>query len=127
MAPVRVLRVLARLLLSAIFIDGASSALQNPGARAKTVEWMRLPMPERLVQASSAGLLASGVALALGFHEREAATVAFALMVPTTVGGHPFWRFDDEQARRMQRIHFMKNISLLGALLYVASTGDERG
>jgi putative oxidoreductase len=123
--PVRVLRVLARLLLSAIFVDGASSALRDPGPRAKTVEWMRLPMPERLVQASSAGLLASGVALGLGFREREAAAVAFALMVPTTVGGHPFWRFEDEQARRMQRIHFMKNLSLLGALLYIATTGDQ--
>ncbi len=121
MAPVRVLRALARLLLSAIFIDGAGSALRNPGPRARTVEWMRLPAPERLVQASSAGLLASGVALALGVREREAAALAFALMVPTTVGGHPFWRFDDEQARRQQRIHFMKNLTILGALLYVAS------
>ncbi len=123
--PVRVVRIVARLLLSAIFIDGAGNALRNPEPRAQTVEWMNLPEPRRLVQLSSAGLLTSGLALALGFRERGAAALAFALLVPTTVGGHPFWRFEDEAARRMQRIHFMKNLTILGALLYIASLGDQ--
>ena len=123
--PVRALRILARLLLSAIFIDGAGNALRNPEPRARTVEWMNLPEPRRLVQLSSAGLLSSGVAIALGFREREAAALAAALLVPTTVGGHAFWRLEDEQARRMQRIHFMKNLTILGALLYIASGNDR--
>ena len=123
--PVRALRILARLLLSAIFIDGAGNALRNPEPRARTVEWMNLPEPRRLVQLSSAGLLSSGVAIALGFREREAAALAAALLVPTTVGGHAFWRLEDEQARRMQRIHFMKNLTILGALLYIASGNDQ--
>ena len=123
--PVRALRILARLLLSAIFIDGAGNALRNPEPRARTVEWMNLPEPRRLVQLSSAGLLSSGVAIALGFREREAAALAAALLVPTTVGGHAFWRLEDEQARRMQRVHFMKNLTILGALLYIASGNDQ--
>jgi len=110
--------------MSAIFVVGAGDALRNPEPRAKAVDWMGLPQPDRLVQASSAGLLASGVALALGFRERQAAALAFALLVPTTVGGHPFWRVEDEQARRGQRVHFMKNLTILGALLYVATGAD---
>lgn len=120
----RLLRRLARLLMSAIFVAGAGDALRNPGPRARTVDWMGLPKPDRLVQASSAGLLASGIALALGVREREAAAVAFGLLVPTTVGGHAFWRVEDEQARRGQQIHFMKNLTILGALLYVATGAD---
>lgn len=120
------LRRLARLLLSAIFVVGAGDALRNPEPRVQAVDWMGLPQPDRLVQASSAGLVASGLALALGFREREAATLAFALLVPTTVGGHAFWRVDDEQARRGQRIHFIKNVTILGALLYVATGAGER-
>ena len=117
---------MARLLLSAIFVVGAGDALRNPEPRAKAVDWMGLPKPDRLVQASSAGLLASGVALALGFRERLAAALAFGLLVPTTVGGHPFWRLEDEQARRSQRVHFMKNLTILGALLYIATGPDRR-
>ncbi len=112
--------------MSAVFVVGAGDALRNPEPRAQAVDWMGLPKPDRLVQASSAGLVASGIALALGFREREAAAVAFALLVPTTVGGHAFWRVKDEQTRRGQRIHFVKNLTILGALLYVA-TGTGRG
>jgi len=111
-------------MMSTVFVVGAGDALRNPAPRAQAVDWMGLPQPDRLVQASSAGLLASGTALALGIREREAATLAFALLVPTTVGGHAFWRVDDEQARRGQRIHFMKNLTILGALLYVATGTD---
>ncbi len=121
----RILRRLARLMMSAIFVVGAGDALRNPEPRAKAVDWMGLPQPDRLVQASSAGLVASGVALALGVREREAAALAFGLLVPTTVGGHAFWRAEDEQARRGQRIHFMKNLAILGALLYVATGADR--
>ena len=120
----RLLRRLAQLLMSAIFVAGAGDALRNPGPRARTVDWMGLPKPDRLVQVSSAGLLAGGIALALGVREREAAALAFALLVPTTVGGHAFWRVEDEQARRGQQIHFMKNLTILGALLYVATEAD---
>ncbi len=120
-----ILRRLARLMMSAIFIAGAGDALRNPEPRAKAVDWMGLPQPDRLVQASSAGLLASGIALALGVRERQAAALAFGLLVPTTVGGHAFWRVEDEQARRGQQIHFMKNLTILGALLHVA-TGVDR-
>ena len=126
MSRVGALHRVARLLLSAIFVVGAGDALRNPEPRAKAVDWMGLPQPDRLVQASSAGLLAGGIALALGFKEREAATLAFLLLVPTTVGGHAFWRVEDEQARRGQRIHFMKNLTILGALLYIATGPDRR-
>ncbi len=112
-------------MMSAIFLTGGGEALRNPEPRAQAVDWMGLPQPDRLVQASSAGLVASGVALALGVREREAAALAFALLVPTTVGGHAFWRAEDEQARRGQRIHFMKNLAILGALLYVATGADR--
>ncbi len=112
-------------MLSAIFVVGAGDALRNPEPRAHTVDWMNLPRPNRLVQVSSAGLLAGGIALALGVREREAAALAFVLMVPTTVGGHAFWQVDDQQARRGQRVHFMKNLTILGALLYVATGADH--
>ena len=112
-------------MMSGIFVVGAGDALRNPEPRAQAVDWMGLPQPDRLVQASSAGLLLSGIALGLGVREREAATLAFALLVPTTVGGHAFWRAKDDQARRGQRIHFMKNLTILGALLYVATGGEQ--
>ena len=54
MTTVRALRALARLLLSAILIDGAGP-LRDPGPRAKTVEWMNLREAKGLLRVASAG------------------------------------------------------------------------
>ena len=37
--------------------------------------------------------------------------------LPTTVAGHPFWEEKDPAARASQRIHFFKNVSMVGGLL----------
>lgn len=46
-------------------------------------------------------------------------------MVPTTYAGHQFWAEESEQGRRMQLIHFEKNVSLMGGLLAYA-LGEKR-
>jgi hypothetical protein len=46
-------------------------------------------------------------------------------LVPTTYAGHRFWETDDKQERMQQRIHFLKNLSILGGLLIAA--GDTAG
>ena len=48
-----------------------------------------------------------------------------ASLVPTTAAGHRFWEESDPTARAQQRIHFFKNVSMLGGLLI--SSGDTEG
>ena len=38
-------------------------------------------------------------------------------LVPTTYAGHRFWEETDDAARAQQRIHFLKNLGLLGGLI----------
>ena len=40
-------------------------------------------------------------------------------MVPTTLGGHAFWRHDDPTRRTQQQIHFDKNLAIVSGLLLV--------
>jgi hypothetical protein len=40
--------------------------------------------------------------------------------VPTTLAGHRFWEEEDETRRAQQRIHFFKNLSMLGGLMLAA-------
>ena len=42
-------------------------------------------------------------------------------LVPTTLAGHRFWEADEETDQAQQRIHFLKNLSMLGGLLIAAA------
>lgn len=67
--------------------------------------------------------LGGSLALVLGFKARIAALVLFLWMIPVTLLFHNFWAVPADQAQN-QMIHFMKNISILGGLLYVVMHGS---
>src|SRR5205814_7752264 len=58
--------------------------------------------------------------LAMGRLPRLSAMAIAATLVPTTLAGHRYWESEDKQERATQRIHFMKNVSMLGGLLLAA-------
>ncbi len=119
------LRLIARSLFATIFVRGGYGAFQEPAGRAKMVEQaLPLPEPELMVRINAAAMMAGGAALALGVKPRLAALGLAASLVPTTYAGHQFWTHDDPASRRGQRLHFEKNVSLIGGLLTYALTRD---
>jgi putative oxidoreductase len=130
MKPVR---TTARVLLSGIFIASGARALANPDRlvpkakkladrMAPALEKANLPAdPRTLVRINAAAQLGGGILLATGLLTRPAATVLAASLIPTTVSGHPFWTFTDENERYQQQVHFLKNMGLLGGLLLAAA------
>ncbi|MEA3214985.1 MAG: hypothetical protein QOJ19_1141 [Acidimicrobiia bacterium] len=128
-------RSLARPLLATIFVADGVDAVQHPEGRAKQAEKVAQPLartlglpedPTTLVRINGAVQLAAGTMLALGRMPRLASTVLFVSLIPTTVAGHAFWEEDDETSKAVQRIHFMKNLAMMGGLLLAAvDTGGE--
>ena len=55
--------------------------------------------------------------LATGKAPRLSSFVLAVSLVPTTLGGHRFWEESDPQKKANQKIHFFKNVSLVGGLL----------
>ncbi|MGI8523989.1 MAG: DoxX family protein [Nocardioides sp.] len=128
------IRLLARPMLASMFVVGGINALKNPegpAAAAEPVTERIMPLAERVLPASlpiprnpqtlvrinGAAQLAAALALATGRAPRLAATVLAASLVPTTAAGHRFWEETDPAARAGQRVHFFKNVSMLGGLL----------
>ena len=58
--------------------------------------------------------------LALGLAPRLSALALAGSLVPTTLAGHAYWTIDDPAVRKVQRIHFHKNMALIGGLLFAA-------
>lgn len=50
-----------------------------------------------------------------------AAAVLFLFIIPTTLAFHAFWGVDPEAAQD-QRIQFLKNLAMMGGMLYICGT-----
>ena len=119
------IRELARPLLAVTFVYSGWDVARHPGYRAQAAASLGVPQPELAVRANGVTMVAAGLALALGIFPRLAAGILAASMVPTTLAGHPFWKESDPQKRSGHRIHFLKNVSIIGGLLLAAA--DDRG
>ena len=137
-----VTRLIARPLMASMFVVGGVNALRNAdalAAKAAPVTDKLIPVARRavpsapiptdaktLVRANAAAQLLAAAALATGRAPRLASTVLAASLVPTTVAGHRFWEESDPGARTNQRIHFFKNLSMLGGLLLAGVDTEGR-
>jgi len=126
-------RFLARPMLASMFVIGGINALKNADAlaeRAKPVLDGLQPLLEQasaylpleldsatVVRIDGAVHVACGAMLASGRAPRLSAFVLAVTLVPTTFGGHRFWEEADPQSKANQKVHFFKNVSLLGGLL----------
>jgi putative oxidoreductase len=129
-----VVRTLARAFTGAVYISAGYQVMRAPGGRvgkaADTLAKMRrvVPLPiedELIVRANGGAQLAAGAALALGVKPRLSAAV-LAASLPTTIAGHAFWTIDDPSERQGQRLQFMKNMAVLGGLLFAVIDSPKK-
>jgi putative oxidoreductase len=120
-------RAVARALTGAVYISAGQEAARKPGGRvgkaSDTLSKIRrvVPLPlddELIVRANGAAQLGAGTTLALGIKPRLSAAVLAASLLPTTIAGHAFWTIEDPSERRSQQLQFLKNMAMLGGLLF---------
>lgn len=119
------LKSLGRLLLAGIFISGGMDQLQQPDGRVQKAQEAGIPNARQAVMINGTTMVVGGAALALGLLPRLAAAALAATLVPTTLVGHAFWKEQDPATRKSQQIHFLKNLAILGGLLFAATTRDK--
>lgn len=132
-------RMIARPMLASIFVVGAVAALKNASgtaAKADPVTSRLVPLarragiplpedPEALVRLNAGVQIGAGLALATGRVPRLSAAVLAGSLIPTTAAGHRFWEMEDPATRTQQRLHFFKNVAIVGGLIIAA--GDTEG
>ncbi len=127
------IRLIARPMLASAFVVGGVNALKNTeasAARARKVTDRLVPLlqraapgapipqdPKTLVRINAIAQIGAAAALATGRSPRLSSTVLAATLVPTTLAGHRFWEESDPAVKNNQRLHFFKNVSMLGGLL----------
>ena len=126
-------RLIARPMLASMFVVGGAQALKNADKLSDTATDVTdqlvptikrlaptVPLPDdpaTLVRLNAALQVTAALALATGRAPRTSSAVLAATLVPTTVAAHRFWEESDPAAKAGQRVHFFKNVSMLGGLL----------
>lgn len=122
-------RRVARPMIASIFVIQGLDAFRHPAPLAKrssplldkAIPALGLPNDkEMLVRANGVTQMVGGIMLATGFLPRLGAIAIAASLVPTTLGGHPFWKEEDAAQRKTQRIQFLKNMAMMGGVLLAA-------
>jgi len=116
-----ILQLVARVLLSWMFLQSAYSHFTQVKPMAAYSKGAGVPLPEVAVVATGLMLLAGGLSLLLGFHPRIGAGLLFVFLVPASFMMHAFWRETDPMQRAGQRAQFWKNITLAGAMLWIVA------
>jgi len=137
-----VTRMIARPMLASMFVVGGVNALKNADVHAdrakKVTDRMAptldkvsgtVPVPtdaKSLVRLNAAAQIVGAAGLATGKFPRASAALLAATLLPTTAAGHAFWEEHDSATRSQQRLHFFKNVSMLGGLLIAAADTDGK-
>lgn len=81
-----------------------------------------VPMPSVMLGGAIVFLLIGSVSIILGFKARLGATLLLIFLVLATYWFHDFWTFEGPE-QQTQMIQFMKNMSLMGTMLFLIANG----
>ena len=119
--------LVARLFISAIFVQGALGKILGWSGQASYMQSHQLPVQLIPAMLGIALLIeAAGVfCLVTGWQARAAAFVMFLYLGAVSVLLHNFWAAQGAAAGGMQT-QFLKNVGIMGGLLMVAAHGPGR-
>jgi putative oxidoreductase len=115
--------VLGRLLLSTIFFLAAvGNKIPHFSDVAKVMESAGVPAPSFLLVGAIVFLIVGSLSVVVGYQARFGAVLLLTFLVLATYFFHPFWRLEGH-AQQEQMIQFMKNLSMMGAMLFIVANG----
>lgn len=127
------LTVLGRILLSTIFLLSAvGNKVPNFRVVAGFMEAKGVPAAQYMLVGAIVFLVVGSLSVIVGYKARFGATLLLVFLVLATYFFHDFWAQTDPKAQQDQMIQFMKNLSMMGAMLLIIANGpgplslDER-
>ncbi|MGH6610096.1 MAG: DoxX family protein [Burkholderiaceae bacterium] len=117
--------LIGRILMAVIFLVSGFGKIGGFDRLIGQIASKGFPMPEVFAVATIVLELVAGLMLVFGWKARWA---ALALAAFTALAGflfHNFWAMPEAQ-KMMQQIQFMKNLAIIGGLLFVAAYGPGR-
>lgn len=116
------LRFVARVLFAALFFLAGMGKLTDPSMYQQYMAAKGLTMVTPLIYLSAAIEIFGAIFLLLGYWTRTVATILALFLLIVTLVMHNFWALDPKESAE-QLVEFLKNLGIIGGLLYVISSG----
>ncbi len=120
--------VLGRLLIATIFLLSAVvNKIPHFDDVAALMKSQGIPQPQVMLAGAILFLIAGSLSIILGYRARIGAALLFVFLVLATYYFHDFWNVSSllkPQLKQEQMIQFMKNLSLMGTMLFVMANGS---
>lgn len=115
--------LLGRTLIALIFVLSGFSKIAGFEGTVGYIASKGLPLPQLAAIGAIIVELGGGLSLIVGWKARWAAAAMLVFTAMAAFVFHNFWDVPPDQAQN-QMIHFMKNISMMGGLLFVVIHGS---
>jgi len=116
------LSLIGRIALAWIFIEAGFGKLTAIQGTADYIRHAGVPMADVAVWAAIVIELLGGIALAIGWKARWMAALFVVFVAVASYFFHQYWTADAAEMMN-QKNHFLKNISIIGGMLYVIAFG----
>lgn len=115
------LTLIGRVLLGLIFLVSGINKIADPQGTQQYMTMMGMTWMTTVFYIGAVAVeLAGAISLMLGYRAKAGGWLLFLFLIPTTLIFHT--NFADPN----QMIHFLKNVAMMGGLLYVARYGAGR-
>lgn len=114
------MHLIGRVLFSMIFIASGMNHLLKLNDMAGYAQSRGLPAAKAATLVSGVVILAGGVMVLLGWRRFIGAGLLAAFLILSAVLMHGFWKETDPTQKQNEMIHFMKDMALAGAALFIA-------
>ena len=115
--------LLGRLMIATIFLMSAvGNKIPNFGGVAGYTASKGVPMPQVMLAGAILFLIAGSFSVITGYRARLGASLLLVFLAFATYYFHDFWNITGE-ARQGEMIQFMKNLSLMGTMLFITANG----
>ncbi|MGV8892303.1 MAG: DoxX family protein [Burkholderiaceae bacterium] len=115
--------LIGRILIALIFVWSGFGKINGFEGTVGYIASKGLPLPQLAAIGAIIVELGGGILLILGWKARWAAAAILVFTAMAAFLFHNFWAMPPDQAQN-QMIHFMKNISMMGGLLFVVIHGS---
>lgn len=119
----RILNLLARILLGAVFLMTAAGHLVPDFNKVvDSLEARAMPLAQAMLAGGVLVLLLGSLSIIIGFYARIGALLLFVFLLVSCVFIHTFWQLEGD-LRENEMVHFLKNLALMGAMLFIMAHG----
>jgi putative oxidoreductase len=112
-----------RVLITFIFLRSAYGKITGFTAVSGMMAKKGMPFSDVLLVGAIVFEIVGGLMVLAGWHARIGALLLAIFLVPATLIFHNFWAVDPAQLTN-QLNHFIKNLSILGALVFIIGMGS---